>query len=85
MEERIAALERELASLKRAYAEHRHTGLDSKLVDLTDQIESQGELTAASSATVDATYGAEEAGVINNSRTRIGEIEDALQAYGILS
>jgi hypothetical protein len=41
-------------------------------------------LTAADGATVDATYGAEEAGVINNLRTRLAEVITALQDAGLL-
>ncbi len=41
-------------------------------------------LTAADGGTVDGTYGAEEAAVIANNVTRIGEIEAALVAAGIL-
>ena len=42
-------------------------------------------LTAADASTVDVTYGTEEAAVINNLRTRLGELETQLQALGILS
>lgn len=42
-------------------------------------------LTSADAATVDATYGSEESGVINNIRTRVGEIESKLQALGLLA
>lgn len=41
-------------------------------------------LTAADGGTVDGTYGAAEAAVINKNVTRIGEIEAALVAAGIL-
>lgn len=85
MEERIAALEREINRLKREFQEHRHTGLDSKPIDLTDQIESQGSVTTPDNSAVDGTYGASEAAVIANTRTRVNQIEDALQSFGILS
>lgn len=42
-------------------------------------------LTAADASTVDGTYGAEEAAVIGNMRTRLGEIEAALEAAGIVA
>ena len=45
----------------------------------------QGSLTAKDVSAVDATYGAEEEGVIKNNRTRIEEIEDKLQQFGLLS
>ncbi len=42
-------------------------------------------LTAADASTVDGTYGAEEAAVIANLRTRLGELETKLQSLGLLS
>ena len=42
-------------------------------------------LTAKDTSTVDATYGTQERDVINNNRTRIGEIETALKNIGILT
>jgi hypothetical protein len=45
----------------------------------------QTALTASNTSTVDGTYGSEEAGVINNLRTRVDEIEDKLQALGLLA
>jgi multidrug efflux pump subunit AcrA (membrane-fusion protein) len=44
----------------------------------------QAALTAADAAAVDATYGSQESGVITNIRTRVGQIEAALQAFGII-
>lgn len=44
----------------------------------------QASLTAPDGATVDGTYGTEEAGVITNLRTRVNELESRLQAYGLL-
>lgn len=41
-------------------------------------------LTAKNASVVDTTYGAEEAAVIGNNRTRIEEIESRLQAFGFL-
>lgn len=76
-------LVRRLTALERAFKEHQHTGLDSK--PLQSPIQDQGSLTAKNDSTVDATYDAVEAGVIENNRTRIGEIEDALKNIGILS
>lgn len=45
----------------------------------------QGPLTGQDSGTVDATYGTAEANVIDNNRTRIAEIETALQNLGLLA
>lgn len=45
----------------------------------------QAALTAADATAVDATYGAEEAAVITNMRTRLGELETKLKAYGLLA
>lgn len=42
-------------------------------------------LTAADAAAVDVTYGAEEAGVIANLRTRVNELETKLRALGLLA
>jgi len=42
-------------------------------------------LTASNASTVDGTYGTEEQNVINNLRTRLDELEDKLQAYGLLA
>lgn len=42
-------------------------------------------LTAANASTVDGTYGAEEAAVIGNMRTRLGEIEAALETLGLVA
>jgi hypothetical protein len=53
------------------------------LVDTT--IISQGSITARDTATVDGTYGTEEAGVINNNRQRILDIENALKGIGALT
>lgn len=44
----------------------------------------QAALTAQDTSTVDATYGSQEQGVIINNRTRIAEIEAALQSIGLL-
>lgn len=41
--------------------------------------------TAANASVVDATYGAEEAAVIANLRTRVGELEGALRALGLIT
>ncbi len=78
------ALVKAFLQLKREFVEHRHSGLDSKKLDLSEQIDSQGSLTPASEDVVDTTYGAEEADVINNTRARVNEIENALKAFGIL-
>lgn len=42
-------------------------------------------LTAADAAVVDGTYGAEEAGVIANTRTRLNELEARLRSLGLLT
>ena len=44
----------------------------------------QGALTAEDATVIDATYGAVEEAVLNNVRTRIGELEAAAQAMGWL-
>jgi hypothetical protein len=75
-------LVRMVQTLKREFEDHRHTGTDSLPVETT--IQSQGSITAVDEATVDGTYGSEESGVINNIRTRQGEIEAALVAIGAL-
>jgi hypothetical protein len=49
----------------------------------TTAVAQAAALTAADAATVDGTYGAEEAGVINNLRTRLGEVETALANIGL--
>lgn len=41
-------------------------------------------LTAADASVVDATYGAEESGVINNLRTRLNELESRIKALGFI-
>lgn len=51
---------------------------------LSNDNQSPSALTAKDAATVDATYGAEEVGVIQNNRTRIEEIETRLKSLGIL-
>jgi hypothetical protein len=71
-----------LLRLKKEFEEHQHTGIDSKPIEVTLQL--QSSLTAVDGATVDATYGAQEQGVINNTRTRVTEIENALRNVGIL-
>ncbi len=42
-------------------------------------------LTAEDATVIDATYGSDEEGVLNNVRTRVGEIEVVLQAQGLLT
>jgi len=75
---------RALQKLQRAFQTHRHTGLDSAKLRLAEQIEATGELTAADMSGVGSTYGADEQGVIDNTRTRVNEIEAALKESGIL-
>ncbi|MFZ5850536.1 MAG: hypothetical protein ACOYY2_03965 [Actinomycetota bacterium] len=41
--------------------------------------------TAADNAAVDGVYGAEEAGVITNLRTRVAELEAVLRAAGLIT
>lgn len=53
--------------------------------ELFADLEPAAALTAEDSTAVDITYGAEEAAVIEANRTRIGEIEAALQAAGIVA
>lgn len=47
-------------------------------------ITEQSALTAEDDATVDSSWDADAAGVVNNIRTRIGEIEAALKTIGLL-
>ena len=42
-------------------------------------------LTAANASTIDGTYGAEEAAVLANIRTRLGEVEAALETLGLVA
>lgn len=51
----------------------------------TTAVTKPAALTAADASTVDGTYGAEEAAVIANLRTRLGEVETKLQALGLLA
>lgn len=67
--------------LEKQFKEHRHTGRDSKRVFA---FSSQGSLTAKNASTVDGVYDANEQNVIDNNRTRIEEIETALQSIGVL-
>jgi len=41
--------------------------------------------TAIDATVIDATYGAPEEAVLNNVRTRLNELEAALQAHGIIA
>ncbi len=45
----------------------------------------QAALSAENATVIDATYGAIDEGVLNNVRTRLGEIEAALQAFGLIT
>ena len=76
-------LQQRFEDLQRQFEDHKHTGLDSVLIDTT--IISQGSITARDTATVDGIYGTEEAGVINNNRQRILDIENALKGIGALT
>lgn len=68
------------------------TDADAKYVSRTGNVGFYGTvpiakaaaLTAADASVVDATYGAEEAAVIANLRTRLNELESRLRAYGLL-
>ncbi len=51
----------------------------------SDQAAKPSALTVADAGVVDGTYGATEATVINNIRTRLGELETKLQSLGLLS
>jgi len=42
-------------------------------------------MTAANASTVDATYDANEAAVINNLRVRLGEVEGVLRSAGLIN
>lgn len=59
-------------------------GNDAKQ-SLDERLATGVALTAADASTVDGTYGTEEADVINNLRTRLDELEAALQSNGVLS
>lgn len=74
-------LVKRLETLEKAFRDHRHTGRDARRVSLPDQ----GVLTPEDTASVNATYDTAEQGVINNTRTRVAEIEAALKGIGILS
>ena len=45
----------------------------------------QAALTAVDATAIDDTYGTVEEDVLNNVRTRLGEIETALQALGVIA
>lgn len=51
----------------------------------TAPIAQPSALTAKDNSTVDTTYGAQEADVINNNRQRIDELETKLQSLGLLA
>ena len=53
------------------------------IVRIGDVRGKQPALTAEDASVVDGTYGTEEQDVINNTRTRVGELEQALQNVGI--
>jgi len=76
-------LQQRFEDLQRQFEDHEHTGLDSVLI--ATNIQSQGSITARDTDTVDGTYGTEEAGVINNNRQRILDIENALKGIGALT
>jgi hypothetical protein len=61
---------------------------EKALLDLIDNsaagAATQAALTAADASVVDATYGSQESAVLTNVRTRVNQIEDALQAFGII-
>lgn len=59
--------------------------LANQLETLLQMLAKQAALTAEDTQTVDGTYGSEEADVIENLRTRVGELEAALQAQDLLS
>lgn len=45
----------------------------------------QAAMTAVNASTVDTIYGSQEQDVINNTRTRVSEIETALEALGLIA
>jgi len=61
-----------------------HTGTTVGFYSATP-VTQPAALTAADASAVDATYGAEEAAVIANLRTRLGELEGKLQDLGLLA
>lgn len=54
-------------------------------VGAASPVTTQAALTTEDATVIDATYGAPEEAVLNNVRTRLGEIEAALQAFGLLA
>lgn len=81
----MEAINQRLTVLQKAFRDHQHTGLDAKPVDVPNPITNQGSITAVDESSVDAVYDSQEAAVINNTRSRVNEIEDALIAIGLLS
>lgn len=66
------------------FKEHRHNGLDAKKIALNNLIiDKQDALTAKNAGAVSTTDATTDA-VIENNRTRIEEIEQALQNLGLL-
>lgn len=61
-----------------------HTGTKAGFFG-TAAVVKPAALTAADAAAVDAVYGAEEAGVIGNLRTRVNELESRLRSLGLLT
>lgn len=64
--------------------EKHHVAANGLPLGINDSL-ALGALTAEDTSTVDTTYGAEEAAVIANLRTRVGELEAVLVAAGILT
>lgn len=64
---------------------HTHNGTDSqKLTGEAIENAPANALTTGTTSTASATYTAIEQGMINNLKTRVAEIEDALQLLGLL-
>lgn len=65
---------------------YRNTGTAASATWTAVGLGGQGAaLTAAAADTVDGTYGTEEATVIGNLRTRVGEIEAVLESLGLVA
>ena len=51
----------------------------------TSPVAKAAALTAEDATVIDSTYDAVEQAVLNNIRTRLGELESRIQAYGLLN
>lgn len=79
-DQRIKLLEDSLYKLKQEYIQHKHTGKDSQKVSIYDIIKTTGTLTAIDTTPTTTMDSA----VIDNTRTRLQELEDILKTNKIL-